>query len=453
MKKVVLIDPPGFFGGLNTGLAYLAGALRASGLAEVQVLDFNNNAHDIPQRLEKAVRSADIVGVSVKTFTAPAGAEFLKQALAINPSCLTVAGGPHITLDGRTFMEEYPECAVGVVLEGEESVPCLVSGKPIEEIAGLLIRKNGEIVATAPRKPNPEIDSLEFPDYSVFDSLPDNQIPAYPLLTSRGCPFPCVYCSVGKVSGLKWRARSPENILAELERAREVHGSTEFKIVDDDFTYKMDRAAAICQLLADQQIHFNWSCPNGVRADRLTPELIALMKRSGCTSISLGIESLVPEVFDSIHKGEPLEKVTNAVRMIQEAGMRVEGFFIIGLPGSTYKTDMQTLRKARKLKLNAYAWSMLVPYPGTKIWEWVKANNGKSVRLLKDWKEGLHIGMIRSPVFETEDYPAHLRLRAYWMAYLGTLTRGDLVRIAKTLSRAIWKRIAVKSFFQIGHSK
>lgn len=451
MKKIVLIDPPGFFGGLNTGLAYLAGALRAAGIAEVQVLDFNNHARDIQRRLEAAVRNADVVGVSVKTFTAPAGAEFLKQALAINPSCLTVAGGPHITLDGIGFMKSHPECAVGVVLEGEESFADLVAEKPIDQIAGVLYRKGNQIVATDSRKPNMDIDGLQFPDYTVFDSLPGGVIPAYPLLTSRGCPYPCTYCSVGKVSGLKWRGRCGENILCELERARQMHRSTEFKVVDDNFTYKMDRAAAICEMLIERRANFKWSCPNGVRADRLTPELLKLMKRAGCHSISLGIESLVPEVFANIHKGEPLEKVIQAVKMIQQAGMKVEGFFIIGLPGSTYETDMQTLREARRLKLDAYAWSMLVPYPGTRIWEWVKSNDGQSLRVLKDWREGLHIGMIRSPVFETDEYPAYLRLRAYRRAYISTLTYGDMVRIVKTLGRAALKNFSSKRIFQLGN--
>jgi len=449
MKKVVLIDPPGFFGGLNTGLAYLAGALRAAGVAEVQVLDFNNHSRDIRQRLEAAVRTADFVGVSVKTFTAPAGADLLRQAREINPACLTVAGGPHITLDSMGFMESYPECAVGVTLEGEESFTDLVAGKPIAEIPGLIYREGGKIVSTGSRKPNTGIDALTFPDYQVFDSLPDGKIPAYPLLTSRGCPYPCTYCSVGKVSGLKWRGRSGENILAEMETARRLHGSTEFKIVDDNFTYDMERAAGICQMLIDRRSGFQWCCPNGVRADRLTPELLALMKAAGCHTISLGIESLVPEVFAQIKKGEPLEKVVTAVRMIQAAGMHVEGFFIIGQPGSTYETDMQTLREARRLKLNAYAWSMLVPYPGTKIWEWVKSNDGKSLRVLKDWREGLHIGMIRSPVFETEEYPAKLRLRAYRIAYLKTLTPGDILRIIKTLGRAAWNAFSAKRIFQL----
>ena len=448
-KKVVLIDPPGFFGGLNTGLAYLAGALGTAGTAQVQVLDFNNHSRDIRQRLEAAVRTADIVGVSVKTFTAPAGADFLRQAREINPSCLTVAGGPHVTLDGLGFMQTYPECAVGIMLEGEESFTDLVAGKPLAKIPGLLHREGEKIVSTGTRKPNPAIDALAFPDYQGFDSLPDGKIPAYPLLTSRGCPYPCTYCSVGKVSGLKWRGRCGENILAELEIARRLHGATEFKVVDDNFTYDMERAAGICQMLIDRNVGFRWSCPNGVRADRLTPELLALMKAAGCHTISLGIESLVPEVFAQIKKGEPLEKVLAAVRMIQQVGMRVEGFFIIGLPGSTYETDMQTLREARRLKLDAYAWSMLVPYPGTKIWEWVKSNDGKSLRVLKDWREGLHIGMIRSPVFETEDYPAKLRVRAYHRAYLSTLTSGDIVRIVKTLGRAAWKSVSANRIFQL----
>ena len=175
-----------------------------------------------------------------------------------------------------------------------------------------------------------------------------------------------------------------------------------------------------------------------MRADRLDMEMLLKMKQSGCYSISLGIESLSEDVFDSINKGEKLDDVINAIKMIKKAGIEVNGFFIIGLHGSTYKKDKETMKKIKKLGLKYASWGMLVPYPGTKVWEWLQGEikNGNA-KMLSDWKKGFHIGFRPKPVFETKIYPAKKMVRAYYIANIKFLRWKIIPYVIKALFKSL----------------
>jgi len=434
--KIVLIDPKGLTSGLNSGLGYLSSALEDF---EVETLDFNNMYGNEKKRLELA-KNADIIGISIKSFTLNNAVKLASELRNINKNALIVAGGPHITIDGHNFMKENGSFDMSVFGEGEKNIADVASGKDKKKINGLLYRDGGKIVCNAKNPWIEDINKLPFPDYSIFDSVKAKSgiIEDYPLVTSRGCPYQCTYCSVGTVIGKKWRTRSPENIIKELESAKNKYSSKKFRILDDDFTLDMKRAKELCQMMIDEKISMHWSCPNGIRADRLDEELISLMKDSGCYSISLGIESLVPDVFERITKGEKIEDIKHAVSMIKNADIGVNGFFIIGLPGSTYKKDRETMKEAKKLKLDSASWGILVPYPGTKIWKWV--NSDKSVHILRDWKEGFHVGFKPKPVFETDDYKVKERVKAYRLANLMFMGRKGLASASKLFFKGLVKR-------------
>ncbi len=178
---------------------------------------------------------------------------------------------------------------------------------------------------------------------------------------------------------------------------------------------------------------WSWSCPNGVRADRLDVELLDLMKASGCRSIAIGIESLDEGVFGEVHKGESLEAIIQAVRLAQAAGLEVDGFFIIGLPRATYAKDMQTLKKAQGLGLRRMMWGMAVPYPGTPMAGWARQN----AHILRDWRGGCHTSFNPPPLFETQDYSASERIRAYRRAYLRSVRISDW----PVIFRYAWKSL------------
>lgn len=422
--KIVLIDPKGFSDGLNTGLGYLAAVLKEHAMS---VVDFNNKSGDEYRRLS-VVKEADIVGISIKSFTLNESLRLAKLVKKINPHTKLIAGGPHVTTDGYNFLRENPVFDVCVVGEGEAPFFEIASGKAYEKIKGIIFRKNNEIIVNETRGWIANLDALPFPEYGAFDSV-DDAIYSYPLVTSRGCPYSCTYCSVGNVIGKRWRARSPKNVIDELVHAKEKYKCEEFRVLDDDFTLDIKRAKKICHLLIENNLNLKWSCPNGIRADKLDEELIALMKNSGCYSISIGIESGVPEVFDKIKKGEKLEDVENAVRMIKKNGIKVHGFFIIGLPGSIYKKDRESAKFGKRIGLDSALFGILVPYPGTEVYEILK--NDKNVVWLDDWKKGFHIGFKPKPIFETPNYMAKEMKKAYYLNNISFMKLRDIPVLMK----------------------
>ncbi|MFH1225462.1 MAG: radical SAM protein [Candidatus Diapherotrites archaeon] len=412
--KIILCDPEGVVKGLNNGLAYIVAALAKRGYSS-EVLDWNNRPENAEEKLRR-LAGADIIGISIKSFTLRGALEIARIARAKNRRALIVAGGPHVTLDAENFLRGNAEFDAAILHEAEDAFPEVADaakgkGKPkLAAVKGIIFRSRGKLVRTKPRAFRESLDSIPFPDYAGFDSMPQ-AMHEYPLVTSRGCPYQCTYCSVGKIIGKKFRFRSPQNVVAELEHAKGKYGITSFSILDDDFTLLMDRAKEFCRLLIGKNLALKWSCPNGIRADRLDAELVSLMKKSGCSFVAVGVESADPEVFAAIKKGETLETVRAAISLLQGAGIEVTGYFIVGLPHSTFERDLRSLEFARSAGLDHASWGILVPYPGTEVWDWV----GKNGKILRDWKEGFHFGSEPKCVFETSDYSEAERVRAYFM--------------------------------------
>ncbi|MDD5097542.1 MAG: radical SAM protein, partial [Candidatus Omnitrophica bacterium] len=266
----------------------------------------------------------------------------------------------------------------------------------ISKISGISYRKDDNAVFSNTYE-NLDISKLNFP---VFDCVKDMDFTdfRYPLLTSRGCPYGCIFCCVGLISGKKWRAREPEDIVNELLQAKENYQIQSFEIMDDNFTFDIDRAKRICRLIIKKNLNLNWWCHNGLRADRLDQELLNLMKKAGCKSIALGIESGDKAVFDNINKGEELSDIVRAVKMIKRAGIKCVGYFIVGLPGDSTQSTKESVRLQRGLGLSDYKYNMLIPYPGTKVWDMVREKG----RLLMDIKGIYHFGDNLKIPFETD---------------------------------------------------
>ena len=434
--KFVFIDPKGVWQGLNNGIAYIA-AMIQNDVDQIHVIDFVNRSGQEDRRLE-VVKDADVIGISFKSFTLVEGLRITEKVKKLNPKAKLIAGGPHIIVDGFNFMKENEIFDLAVAGEAEQTFKEIVDGKDYASIAGLIYRDGVEVKQNPKREWNMDLDALPFPTYDNFDSVNIDgvvkKIDKWPLVTSRGCPYSCTYCNVPSVIGRRFRTRSGKNIMAELLYAREKYGSEEFKVLDDNFTLQMDRAKEICRLFLDEGLDMRWTCPNGIRADRLDEELCMLMKEAGCYSVCLGVESGDPEVFAKINKGERLEDVERGIKLVQGAGIQVHGFFIIGLVGSTAETDKRSIEFAKRLGISA-SWGILVPYPGTPVWAQVRSD--PNVRMLRDWKEGFHIGARPKVVFDTPQYPADERVKMYFHANMSTIKKRDIPRAAKMLIKSL----------------
>ena len=426
MARVLFLDPRGWQGASegqrpypNVGIAYLAAALKRHG-HELRVLDLNNE----PWSDDEAVALAldyrpDVLAFSVKTATmrsARALGVRLREAL---PRAVVTLGGPHATLCWRDLVREAWLDFI-FLGEGEQAFPemCsrLLSGGSLADFGQVAGRGDGGRDLSAACALEPDLDALEFPDFSDFPlAVRSSLAMAYPLVTSRGCVFACTYCSVPNVSGKRFRRRSSESIVGELRRARSHYAVRRFELIDDAFNIDARHAKNVCRALISSGLGLTWSCPNGIRVDLVDAELAALMRTSGCDTVMIGVESAVPEILASVKKGETLEDIRRGIRTLQTAGIEVGGYFIIGLPGDSFAGAERSVRFARDMGIAAH-FNMLVPYPGTAIWDWVQRHG----RFLVDIEDGMHhagADVRPRPVFDTPDFPAAERVRAYEMVH------------------------------------
>lgn len=452
MARVLLIDPCGWQGGVNSdiafpnvGIAYLVASLRSVG-HDVRVADMNNQEVG-DEEIVRMIRSEriDIVGISVKTATMGA-ARRLGTCLKQQVGCIIVLGGAHANLQASDLIKESWVDYV-FVGEAERSFP-LFCHNP-HEIARQQapgIWKRGGVSGVSVHEPH--LDEIPFPDYSLF---PENVWAAvranYPLVTSRGCVHECIYCSVPLISGKRFRKRSIENIIGELSMAVAQYGIERFSILDDAFNLDMRRAKDFCRRLLADDMRLRWSCPNGLRADRIDDELATLMFKSGCHSVMLGVETGDPAVFRNIRKGETLDDVARGILTFQRAGIAVGGYFLIGLPGDSMISNHRSVEFAKRYGISAH-FNMLIPYPGTFLWDWVHAKG----RVLLNIEEGLHFadsGSKVNPVYETEDFSAADRRRAYEMVHT-QLDRFDML-IPRTCDG--WRRRMRKLVLMLRHDR
>lgn len=398
----------------HTGIAYLAGILKKNGI-EVKVLDMGLKYHAKQLSSTLDIFRPQLVGITVFSF-------FHKRAYDLIDNIKNygdyqvVLGGAHISAVGDRVLRES-KADFAIKGEGEETLLQLC--KTIEEaktgysnIQGLIWKSDSSLVENNNRPFINNLDTLPFPAYEEFplEKYSCYQDRVLPIITSRGCPQHCIFCSVKLCMGRKFRPRSPENVVAEIEHWRE-QGWNNFQFQDDNFTCDANRAKRICDLIVSKNLAIEWSLPNGVRADKLDLELLEKMRESGCFRIALGVESANNNVLRKIKKGIKIERIEKTVKMMKQVGMEVVGFFIVGHPTETYERFMESVEFARRMPFDQVSFWNMIPYPGTELWQWVKDN----ATLL--YPEEVYLNRASHsegrPVFETADFSVKERRKAY----------------------------------------
>lgn len=416
-NKVLLINPSGWQNeSTNLGLAYLASTLKEAGY-QTLILDINRYPLSDRKLTQRVLDySPRVIGISVKTATANSGGYIANLLSPVCPDAVVVAGGPHLTLCAESYMNDFTVFDYGIMGEGEkhllELVDRLSSNTAVEGIDGLVYRVDGRVQINRWCPPD-DLDDLPLPDFESIEGFEWNDY-RYPILTSRGCPFQCIYCCVNKLTGSrKWRSRSAQNVVDELKHINQTRGIRSFEVWDDNFTLNIKRSKEICREIIDRKLNMSWYCHNGIRADRIDKELAILMKQAGCTSVAFGIESGNPETFDSIKKGEPLTSVIEAVKLVKEVGIKAVGYFIIGLPGDTLAKFIETVRFQRSLQLDHYTYGMLIPYPQTEVWDMVKTGG----KFFCEITSTQHFSNDIVPIsFEMPDFPKQDMVRAFYIS-------------------------------------
>lgn len=367
-------------------LTYLASVLEEDGV-EVQILDLLTTSYSLG-KVENKIEDfqPDIVGATGVTRTYPQTLEILEHCKEVDQDIPTVVGGPHVTFTPRETLEEADWIDFVVRGEGEYTLRELVrkvddGNEDFESVEGIAYREDGKIVITEDREPIENLDEIPFPargllpltKYRALESRCD-------IITSRGCPFNCIFCVAPQMFGEKVRFRDPESVVDEMEEVLDLGFGINF--ADDTFTLNHDHVYAILNEIIDRELDITWTA-NG-RADTIDLDLLKRMKEAGCTSIFYGVESGDPEVLKNSKKGITHEEVEEAVKITKEAGLNVITSYILGLPGETKETMEKTLDFADNLGTD-YTVHVLAPLPGTELYE----NREKyGIRLLsEDWEE------------------------------------------------------------------
>ena len=370
----------------HIGLAYLAASLRADAIP-VGVIDGKLErvtSEEVVERL--AEEKPDLVGITSMTHeivTAAALAEALRTAL---PEAVFVAGGVHPTALPRETLEDFPAFDAVVFGEGERTLPELVrtieTGGDLARVSGVAWRRDGQVHQNAPRPwlTGLELEGLTWPAWDLFPTAH-----TYPIFTTRGCPFPCVFCA--RPYGRQVRARSPENVLAELEWLLTTFRPGYLKVYDETFGVDRRRANVLLDTFVAAGIPERMRWWAMTRVSTADESLVEHMARAGCDYIGFGIESGSPSILKAAAKDVDLDKAARLVTAARAAGMTTEGFFIIGLPNETRETAWETIRFAARLKTDNVAFGVMVPYPGTEVYELARRGQGGYRLLSTDWRD------------------------------------------------------------------
>lgn len=438
------------------GLTYLAAILEKHGY-HVEILDvpvLGLSYKQIKDELKK--RKPDLVGITATTAMINSALQVAKIVKDVLPESIVILGGVHVTFAYETTMKENPFVDITCIGEGEytllELTQTLEKGGNLKNVKGIVYRKNGKLLKTQPRPLIENLDELPFPARHLlpmdkYKAFGENMILGT-ILTSRGCPFNCIFCSSSLLFGKKFRARSPKNVVDEIEQFQKAYKTRHVEFVDDTFTFDKKRAEEICKEIVDRKLDIRWVC--SCRVDLIDKELMQTLRKAGCTMIYFGVESGVQRVINLMRKGIRLEQAENVMRWAREVGIETVASFVFGIPGETWEDAIQTIRFAKKLNPDYVQFSIATPFPGTELYQIAKR---EGLLLTEDWSKYT----VLKPVMKTRELkPEELQKlvkKAYFNFYLRPrlalryLRKGHFKELMiNVLGKYIWQRVKSKIF-------
>ncbi|MFA6635558.1 MAG: radical SAM protein [Candidatus Omnitrophota bacterium] len=413
--KRVLLLVPGYkkshyeYAGLPAGAGYISEALDREGIDQ-KIVDMRLGYSYGQLKKHINLFRPDLIGLSMMSFRHKDHYDLIGKIKTEFPDIAIAVGGPHLSTFREKALEACGAIDYGFTLEGEDAIIELCAGeKPLDEIKGLLYRKEDKIVYTGDRPFILDLDSKGFPKYGFFER--DKYPNFISLVTSRGCPHSCIFCPVQLTIGKRLRVRSPGSILEEIDYWYG-RGVKVFNVVDDNFTFYKDRILAICDGIKKRGYKdISFSCRNGVRADTVDREMLEAMKDIGFNYLAFGVESGSDRILEVIKKGEKLEAIENAVKEACDLGYMVTLFFIMGLPTETKEDVEKSLEFAMKYPVFDVRFYNPIPFPGTELYDWVE-EKGYFDESLGDYLNSFS-HWINKPVFGTPELPIDSRIQLY----------------------------------------
>ena len=371
--KVCLINPPLATEGAHyvpLGLAYLAAFVRE--FYDVTVCDAQVQSTD---SITKMVTDADVVGITCISHNVPSALNLAAAAKHINPEAVIVMGGPHVTFMDTEILQKNRFVDIIVRHEGEETfkelLDTLCQDNDLSRVRGITYRKSTTVERTSDRPLIQDLDTVPFPARDMFSR--ENYYTeghVIQIISGRGCPYQCVFCSCSAMWGHKVRLRSPENVVDEIEDVFNTYNIDKFGFVDDTFTIVEKQTVGICEEIMKRGLHIEWAC--NVRADTLTEDLVSLMKEAGCTRFFMGIESGNQKTLDFVKKKIGIQQIRDAVKLAKKYSIETVLSCILGFPNETYADIQKTIDFMISLEGDRYFFNFLLLYPGTELYNYRK---------------------------------------------------------------------------------
>lgn len=409
--KVLFVNPPQtaskykFMGVIAPplGIAYMAGVLQENNI-DVEILDASAEDMDFKD-VEKELlkRKPDLVALTALTPTIGRALETAQVVKETLPDSIVVMGGYHPTFN---FIETLEDENVDIVIRGEGEyimlnlVQALENQSSLHDVKGIVFEdENSKEIVVNPEAPLiQDLDELPFPALNLLPMdkyrLLDMDTHMTTMITTRGCPMQCSFCSSAAMHGKKIRERSIENIVDEIEYLKTNYDIDTIAFMDDTFTLKKRKVMAICDEILKRNIEIMWGCTS--RVDTLDEKLLKKMKEAGCITIFIGVESADQQQLDNMCKNTTIAKIENAFKIAHKLKIRTIASVALGMPGDTKEIMNKTVKFVHKLKPNYAIYSLATPYPGTRFY---KEAFEKNLIKIKDWSKYTLI----TPILETID--------------------------------------------------
>ncbi|MFC1912150.1 B12-binding domain-containing radical SAM protein [Chloroflexota bacterium] len=432
------------------GIGYLAEVLEKNDfLVEIMDLRLGHSVKDLIRKINNF--RPDLVGIMAMSYRHDIPYELTRRVKEAGYK--VVIGGPHVSLMRKRVLEE---CVADFAIkqEGEYKLLRLCKGESLKNIDGLIYRESDRIIENKDGAFLADLGNIPFPRYRNFE-LHLYSSGRIPIISSRGCPYSCTFCSAKMVSGRKWRYRNAKNIIDEITYwyGRGYRG---FVFEDDNFSLDQQRVLEICDLIAENGLTgLTMSCGNGIRADRVSRDMLERMKGVGFNALAIGVEAGNNKVLKNIRKGETIEDMEKTIKDACDLGFNVRLYFLLGSPGETPQDLEDSIKLALRYPVSEAKFSNIIPFPSTELYEWLQDHN----LFLVAPEKYLNTTMLYddTPVFQTPEFPLDERRKALKRTkrirrkiQTNYLMRSSISRFGTTAGSLLYPvvRLYLSDFFQ-----